>query len=131
MNTISKDALIVVADGRGARVFRNKGTARALALHQEDLMELMNANDDGPAGAVPPETGGKELEEATFAKQLAQCLNDGALNHRYRHLVLVADPQTLGQIRPLLHDEVRARLLGEVAKTLTNSPVEDIQRALS
>lgn len=131
MNTISKDALVVVADGRGARVFRNKGTAQALALHQEDLMELMNSNDEGPAGAVPPETGGKELNEATFAKQLAQCLNDGALNHRYQHLVLVADPQTLGQIRPLLHDEVRARLLGEVAKTLTNSPVEDIQRALS
>lgn len=131
MNKIATDTLIVVADGRGARVFRNKGTARALALHQEDLMELMNANDDGPAGAVPPETGGQELEEATFAKQLAQRLNDGALNHRYQRLVLVADPQTLGQIRPLLHDEVRARLLGEVAKTLTNSPVEDIQRALS
>jgi protein required for attachment to host cells len=131
MNTISKDALIVVADGRGARVFRNKGTARSLALHQEDLMELMNSNDDGPAGAVPPETGGKELDEATFAKQLAQCLNDGALNHRYQHLVLVADPQTLGQIRPLLHEEVRARLQVELAKTLTNSPVEDIQRALS
>lgn len=131
MNTISRDALVVVADGRGARVFRNKGTARALALHQEDLMELMNSNDEGPAGAVPPETGGKELDEATFAKQLAQCLNDGALNHRYAQLVLVADPQTLGQIRPLLHDEVRTRLLGEVAKTLTNSPVEDIERALS
>lgn len=131
MNKIATDTLIVVADGRGARVFRNKGTARALALHQEDLMELMNANDDGPAGAVPPETGGQELEEATFAKQLAQRLNHGALNHRYQRLVLVADPQTLGQIRPLLHDEVRARLLGEVAKTLTNSPVEDIQRALS
>jgi protein required for attachment to host cells len=131
MNTISTDALVVVADGHGARVFRNKGTARALALHQEDLMELMNANDDGPAGAVPAETGGKELDEATFAKQLAQRLNDGALNHRYQQLVLVADPQTLGQIRPLLHDEVRARLLGEVAKTMTNAPVEDIQRALS
>lgn len=131
MNTISTDALVVVADGRGARVFRNKGNAQALALHQEDLLELMNANDEGPAGAVPPETGGKEIEEATFAKQLARCLNDGALNHRYEQLVLVADPQTLGQIRPLLHDEVRARLLGEIPKTLTNSPVEDIQRALS
>ncbi|MFP5374971.1 MAG: host attachment family protein [Gammaproteobacteria bacterium] len=131
MNTISTDALVVVADGRGARVFRNKGTARALALHQEDLLQLMNANDDGPAGAVPPETDGKELEEATFAKQLAQRLNRAALDDRFQQLVLVADPQTLGQMRPLLHDQVRARLVAEIAKTLTNSPVEDIQRALA
>ena len=45
-------------------------------------------------------------------------------------LVLVADPQTLGQMRPQLHKETLERLRGEVAKTLTNSPLEDITAAL-
>lgn len=123
--------LVVVADGEGARVFRNIGDERHLTLQQRDLLELMNMNDDGPAGAQPAEATGKDIDEATFAKQLALRLNDGALNDRYAHLVLVADPQTLGLMRPLLHKETRQRLLGEMAKTLTNSPLQDIERALS
>ena len=47
------------------------------------------------------------------------------------HLVLVADPQTLGQMRPQLHKETLQRMHGELAKTFTNSPVHDIERALS
>lgn len=122
--------LVVVADGEGARLFRNVGDGGDVTLQQQDLLELMNMNDDGPAGSSPPESTGQQLDEATFAKQLALRLNDGALKDRYAHLVLIADPQTLGQMRPLLHKETRDRMLGEIAKTLTNAPLEDIQRAL-
>jgi protein required for attachment to host cells len=45
--------------------------------------------------------------------------------------VLVADPRTLGQMRPLLHKEVGQRMVAEVSKTLTRSPLPDIERALS
>ena len=38
---------------------------------------------------------------------------------------------TLGRIRPLLHKEVQARLLGDIAKDLTNAPLADIQKALA
>lgn len=131
MDKIPAGTLVVVADGRGARVFRNVGDERAITLRQQDLLELVNANDDGPAGALPPETGGKEIGEAKFAKQLALRLNAGALKDQYAHLVLAADPQTLGQMRPLLHEETRRRMVGELARTLTNSPVADIERALS
>ena len=44
--------------------------------------------------------------------------------------MLVADPQTLGRMRPLLHKETSARLVRELPKTLTNSPLPDIERAL-
>ena len=53
------------------------------------------------------------------------------MKNRYAHLVLIADPTTLGRIRPLLHKEVQARLLGDIAKDLTNAPLEDIQKALA
>ena len=130
-NKIPAGTLVVVADGEGARVFRNIGNDQALTLQQQDLLELMNMNDDGPAGLMPAESTGRQLDEATFAKQLANRLNDGALKDRYAHLVLIADPQTLGQMRPLLHKETEQRLVAEIAKTLTNSPLEDIERALS
>lgn len=131
MGNIPAGTLVVVADGRGARVFRNIGGDQALTLQQQDLLELMNANDDGPAGMLPPESGGEAIDEATFAKQLALRLNAGALKNEYTHLVLMADPQTLGRMRPLLHQETRQRMIGELARTLTNSPLEDIERALS
>ena len=128
---IPAGTLVVVADGEGARVFRNIGDDDTLTLQQQDLLELMNMDDDGPAGAVPAESTGKQIDHATFAKQLAQRLNDGALKDRYAHLVLIADPQTLGHMRPLLHKETVQRMVSEIAKTLTNSPLADIERALS
>lgn len=131
MDKIPGGTLVVVADGRGARVFRNVGEDNHLKLKQEDLLQLMNTNDDGPAGSVPAESTGQQIDEATFAKQLAIGINDGAVKQRYEHLVLVADPQTLGRVRPLLHKEAEQRMVGELAKTLTNAPLEDIERALS
>lgn len=129
-NKIPAGTLVVVADGEGARVFRNIGDDQVLALQQQDLLELMNMNDDGPAGAMPTESTGKQLDEATFAKQLALRLNAAALKNEYAHLVLIADPQTLGHMRPLLHKETQQRTIAEIAKTLTNAPLADIERAL-
>jgi len=129
-NKIPAGTLVVVADGEGARVFRNVGDDQSLSLQQQDLLELMNMNDDGPAGSMPAESTGRQLDEATFAKQLALRLNAGALKGEYAHLVLIADPQTLGHMRPLLHKETLQRMVAEIAKTLTNSPLEDIERAL-
>lgn len=121
---------VVVADGTGARVFRNVGSDGALSLKQEALLEAEELHDDGPSGSMPVDQSPGQIDEATFAKQLAQRINAAALKHRFEHLVLVADPQTLGQMRPLLHKETTQRLLGEIAKTLTNSPLADIERAL-
>ncbi|NYZ62156.1 host attachment family protein [Luteimonas deserti] len=128
---IPQGALVVVANGGAARVFSNVGDERTLTLKQEALLEGMNLDDDGPAGSMPAESSASQLDEATFAKQLALGLNDGALKNRYAHLVLIADPQTLGRIRPLLHKETTQRLVGDLAKDFTNAPLETIERALS
>jgi protein required for attachment to host cells len=130
MTLVPSDALVVVADGEGARVFRNRGDERAPALRQVELLELMNMDDDGPSGRMPQGASGSAIDEATFAKQLAQGLNAGALKLQYEHLVLIADPATLGRIRPQLHKDVQARLVAEIAKTMTNAPVGDIEQAL-
>ena len=131
MTSLPTDALVVIADGEGARLFRNRGERGAVSLHQVDLLELMNTNDDGPAGSMPGESSSRQIDEATFAKQLAKGLNDSALKQRYAHLVLVADPVTLGRVRPLLHKETTQRLLAEIGKDLTNSRLEAIEQVLA
>ena len=120
----------MVANGAEARLFRNVGSAIKISLQQVELLKPTNLMNDGPAGHRPPESGEQATDEATFAKQLAHRLNTAALNNQYACLVLIADPQTLGQIRPQLHKETLQRLAREVAKTFTNAPVEDIQNAL-
>jgi protein required for attachment to host cells len=131
MNKIPADAMVVIADGEGARIFRNVGNDGALSLKQQQLVTPKDLEDDGPSGSAPPEQSHHQTDEATFAKQLAHRLNHGALTQAYAHLVLVADPQTLGQMRPQLHKETLARMHGELAKDLTNSTLQDIERALS
>lgn len=127
---IPTDTRVMVADGGGARILRNAGASGELSLEQVEVIDPAQLPLQTPAGQQPSERSGEEAEEAGFAKYLAQRLNEDALAHRYQHLVLFADAQTLGQMRPLLHKEVQARLLGSHAKNLANSPLEDIQDAL-
>jgi protein required for attachment to host cells len=127
---IPHNALIVVADGAGARFFRNAGQVFDVKLKADGELGPSDLNSDGPSGKRPPEETGKENDEATFAKQLAHDLYRRAHLGEFDALVLVADPQTLGQIRPQLHKEVQSRLVGEHAKTMTKASIADIQKLL-
>ncbi len=131
MKKMPENTLVLIADGGNARTFISKGDGSTVKLEQKDVLTPQNVNDEGPSGRRPHEQTEAQTDEATFAKQLAHRLNEGALKNQYAHLVLVADPQTLGQIRPQLHMQTQQRLLFELAKTLTNSPLEDIQKALA
>ncbi len=130
MQNIPKNTLIVVTDGGGARVLRNVGEQDALSLIQESKIEPADLLNEGPSGHRPSESTDQETDEATFAKQLAKHLYQLAHRGDYEHLILIADPQTLGQMRPLLHKEVTQRMLCEINKNLTKSTLKDIESAL-
>ena len=125
MDKIPAGAWIVVADGASARVFTNVGDHLKPTLRQDDTLSQTEL-----AGDVAVDEAPAEADEASFSRQLAHGINAAALKNRFDHLVLIADPQSLGRIRPLLHKETQSRLVGELAKTLTNAPLEDIERAL-
>ena len=128
MHKIRKDALIVVAYGGGARLFRNVGENNALKFTQDKVIETIEMK--GPSGSTAKEMSDQQLAEATSAKQLAGWLNDKAIKNAYSHLVLIADPSTLGHVRPQLHKETEQRLVAKIGKTFTNAPIEDIVHAL-
>ena len=127
---IPHNALVVVADGAGARYFRNAGQQNSVTLTADGELQPTHLENDGPSGKRPTESTRHETDEATFAKQLADDLNRRALRGDFAALILIADPQTLGQIRPLLHKEVQNRLVSEHSKTLTKASIAEIQRAL-
>ena len=129
MDTIPAGTWIVVADGKGARLFTNVGDDKQLTLRQEDPLSHADLAGGSP-GNAPQEQSPADHGEAAFSHQLAHLINAAALKNRFEHLVLVADPQSLGRIRPLLHKESQSRMVGELAKTLTNAPMADIESAL-
>ncbi|AVT80899.1 host attachment family protein [Rhodopseudomonas palustris] len=131
MTLIPHNALVVVADGRGAILLRNAGKPAEVTLRHERKLEPTNLDDDGPSGSRPEDQTKSQTDEATFAKQLTNTLNKMKLDGEFDQLVLVADPQTLGQIRPILHKTVEASLIRSLAKDLTNHPLDQIAEAIA
>jgi len=118
--------LVVVATGAEAKTFRVVDGS----LRQDEDWKPENLDDEGPSGKRPPDVTPAGNDEATFSKQIAEKLYALAHQGAFKHLVIAADPQTLGEIRPLLHLEVTDKVVFELAKTLINSSLSDIERSL-
>ncbi len=130
-SNVPKNCLVVVATGAEAKLFRNEGDNDTLPLKLVDSLEPENLYDEEPSGSFVPEASNREIDEATFSKQLAQHLYDLAHAGSYDDLVLIADPDTLGEVRPLLHKEVTDKIVLELTKTLINSPPGDIEKSIN
>ena len=65
-----------------------------------------------------------------MAKKLANGLYKMKASGAFSDLVLLADPQTLGQLRDALHKNVTASLVLTLAKDFTNHSTNDIVGAL-
>ncbi|KIX19512.1 hypothetical protein SY26_01410 [Paracoccus sp. 228] len=127
MTMLPHNALVVVADGHSATLFRN--TAKSgLELSETTKVTQESLSGDG---AQIDEGSPRDDEEATFAAQLSRHLNAMVLKNKFEDIAIIADPSTLGVMRKHYHKELQLRLRKEVAKTLTNSDIQTIQNSLS
>lgn len=124
---LSENTLVFIATGEEAKLFRMK----EYGVRQYDHWEPGDLADQGPSGKLPPERSDKETMEATFSKIMAEKLYKLAHAEKFDKLILCADPETLGEMRPLLHKEVENKLLAEIDKTFINSSTDDIERSLA
>jgi len=138
------NCLILVADGRKMLLLRNRGMADAPDLVVEYGEEQPNPSDADqktdlagrrPAIGTPGQASVSEpdyhqLTEDRFTARIADRLNVLALGNDLSPLVLIAAPRVLGVIRPLLHRQVRARIIAEIEKVLTGHPTERIAQML-
>lgn len=141
---LKHDGWVVVADGEKALFLRNEGDETYPNLEVFREMEQDNPPDreqgtDKPgrlndAGANHrsgvEETDWHEIGKERFAKDVADRLYKWAHAGKFDKLVIVAPPRVLGDIRKELHQEVTDRLVSEVAKDLTNHPVDKIEDLL-
>lgn len=141
---IEHDAMVLVADGRKMLFFRNKGGSEYPNLEAETVKVQDNPADrdqstdlsgQAPSPGSNQGTMGKtdyhEQAEAKFAAEAAELLNRRALSNDFEKLIVVAPPTALGEIRKHYHKEVEARLVGEIAKDLSNHPVPEIERIIA
>jgi protein required for attachment to host cells len=128
---IPEDALVVVADGGKAILLRNVGVGHELVLNEERRLTLKDFVDDGPSGAGLQEQSPHETGEATFAKQLAKTLGKMFDQNSFKQVVLIADPQTLGQLREAVHKNVEKAIAFSLSKDYTNHSIKEITEALA
>lgn len=135
-------AWVVVADGEKALFFRNEGDA--LYPDLTVIREMIEENpptreqgsdrpgrfNDGPSphrSAVADTDWHRQAKER-FADDIAEKLYKAAHRGDFDTLVLVAPPVVLGEMRKKLHPEVNDMVVAELAKTLTNHPVDEIEK---
>ena len=87
----------------------------------------MHDNGPGHKSAVD-DTDWHQLAKERFAADLADMLYERAHKGEFDSIVLVASPNILGELRDQCHQEVSNKVIGEIPKTLTNHPVDEIEK---
>jgi protein required for attachment to host cells len=136
---------VLVADGQKALFLENVGDAELPILEvrreerhdnpatSEQGTDRPGRRSDGMSGhrSAMEETDWHRLEEERFAEGLAEMLYVRAHRGRFSRLIVAAGPRVLGELRRAMHKEVADRVVGEVALTLTNHPVDEMARRIA
>jgi protein required for attachment to host cells len=144
--TLPHDSLVLVADGRKALFLRNQGDEYRIDLrtasHREredrknsDIKTAPSGQSPAPggtglSGGTMGEPDFHQQEEDRFARELAEEINGMALAGRFETLAVIAPARTMGELRPLWHQEVAKRIAAEHVKEMTRRPVQDIEALL-
>lgn len=117
---IPHGTLIALADGAGLALYRNAGTDAALELSPLPAPKLdAHSKDAGKRHRTSTANPGKPaLAEDSLAAAVADWLNQQAIAGKFEHLIVVAPPKFLGEIRLNYHKALQAKLLGELAKDI-------------
>jgi protein required for attachment to host cells len=127
-------ALVALANGERFVIMRNVGQPFEPKLEKVSELDLELTNFSAGARHQDPagqRNGSTDIDELAHGAAIAEWLNKTTLNGASEPLVIAADPKTLGQIRQHCHQELQGRIVGELAKDLTNQPIEAVERALA
>lgn len=145
MTGLKNGIWVVVADGEKALILVNDGDAEYPVLRVADVEKQENPPNreqstdapgrynDGPTvmRSAVSETDWHRLAKDRFAKELSDILYKHAHRGDFREIVLVGSPHVLGELRKDLHSEVTDRAVAWIDKTLTNHPVDEIEKIVA
>lgn len=145
MTALTEGTYVLIADGEKALLLENVGDADYphLRVARKEVQENPATREQG---ASPPgrfndgpnvhrsaveETDWHRLAKERFADDLAEMLYKRVHAGRIDRLVLVAAPMVLGALRGKLHKEVAGRVVAEIDKTLTNHPIDEVEKLVA
>ena len=143
---MQKTTYVLIADGARARLFVvEEGTAALKpALGQEFIGTNLPSREIGSdrpgrsfdsAGsgrhAMEPPTDPHRHAERVFAQEVAAVLEDARRRSEFRHLVVVAPPKALGDLRAEFSAALRDLVMAELPKDLTKVPSHDLPSHLA
>ncbi|MDR3445268.1 MULTISPECIES: host attachment protein [unclassified Dyella] len=132
---MKKTVWIVVANRGVARLFQARQATGPLEeleafIHPEARLRDRDLVSDRPgrgfersgpgSHAEEPDSTVAEVETGNFALELSRFLLKGRNEGRFDALILIAAPAFLGSLRDRLDDQIRDRILQEVAKNLVH-----------
>jgi protein required for attachment to host cells len=124
-------AIVAVVDGHKFDLFRNSGNEA-----EPDLVSLPEPRLDtrNHSGAGHRSSTGNHadslVDEDAHAIAVTEWLNGEVLGHRIAHLVVIAAPRTLGEMRRHYRKQLRDVLIEELAKDLSGRSGPEIVAAL-
>lgn len=140
---VPSNSIVLVADGRKRLLLRNEGDAMAPNLIvvnavEESSQRTRDMVTDSAGRAFAPRSGGgalpaadaHDVEERRFAAETADMLCRGVMSGEFCDVIVVAPPKTLGELRKHYRADVENRILREVGKNMTGSPVGEIEKVL-
>jgi protein required for attachment to host cells len=127
---LSAGALVAVVDGEKLALYENTGH-QGVTLKAKPTPAIAE-RASGAAGRISSEANPDNDTQAEdgFAMGVAEVLNKMVLDHKVEHLLVIAAPKTMGQLRKGWHKETTARIVGEISKDLTGHSAEQIATAI-
>lgn len=139
-----KKTWVVVADGAHAQLFVPDKDATTLEPASLDGLEAAglhrHASDvgsdkpgrtfssasGGPRHAIEPHHDYHKMEKHKFAVALAKSLERASNAGEFEHLILIAPRRTVGELRTVLSDGVKAKTVRTIQKDLVKATVSEL-----
>ncbi|RWE77038.1 host attachment protein [Mesorhizobium sp.] len=129
---LNNGTLVAVTDGESLRLFHNKGHEPHLDLIEveDSVLEVAHAGSGGRHRSSTANPDESRLGEDDFAASIASYLNHKAHEKACEHILVIADPRTLGEMRRHYQPSLSAKLVGEIAKDFVKHSVISIKSAI-
>jgi len=142
--TLTHGTWVLIADCEKALLARNSVDAISPTLDVVRKDEQENPSDYDQSANRPgrmkdtgigqssamDDTDWHELAKDRFAHEISEILYKRAHRGDFDRIVLVAAPNVLGALRDQLHKTVSEKIVAEIAKDLTNHPLDKVETML-
>ncbi|BCM20915.1 host attachment protein [Mesorhizobium sp. J8] len=129
---LNNDTLVAITDGENLRLFQSKGHQPHIDLVEieDPILEIAHAGSGGRHRSSTANPDESRLREDDFAGSVAAYLNEKAHQKDCAHILVIADPRTLGELRRHYQPPLNAKLVGEIAKDFIKHSMMSIKSAI-